>query len=247
MPDGVSWQSLTFDNGGREKNMKTVLARVIVVATLALLASGEGAQAGVLLTENFDAGSWSPGWGQIITSPGTPGATWTRASSPLVSPTATPHSGSRVAQLNSSEAEAGASSLLYTPTLDLTSYSSAMLAFWMYHDSGNSGNNDTLTPQISINGGAWTGLGGAIGRYQDGTAHWDQATFDLSGYVGNSSVAVGFLGISALGGNIYLDDVLVTAETGTVPEPATLALVALGLAPLLIRRRLAFPRLRITK
>ncbi len=105
------------------------------------------------------------------------------------------------------------SSRLYTTSgLDLSAATSPQLTFWMYHDTGYSSSNDRVQPQVSTNGTTWTNVGAAIPRY-DGTTGWAQHAVDLSAYVGQPSVQIGFLGISGYGNDVYVDDVLVTAAT----------------------------------
>jgi hypothetical protein len=53
-------------------------------------------------------------------------------------------------------------------------------------------------------------VGAAINRY-DGSTGWKQHTVNISTYKG-STVYLGFLGTSAYGNNIYLDDALVVAQ-----------------------------------
>jgi hypothetical protein len=216
--------------------MKERAIKLSVVISLALLACGGGAQGSILLTENFDGGSMPVGWSSTLVAGS---FNWVvRDASTLTFPTPTAHSGTSVAWYDSWDAVSGSSARLATSVVDLTGYSSASLSFFMHHDPGFSGQADRVIAQV-YNGSTWSDLGGAVNRYQASSAHWDQETFSLPGSVlGNSNVRVGFLAISEFGNNTYLDDVVLTAEAGgAVPEPATLTLVALGLAPLLLRRR----------
>ena len=48
----------------------------------------------------------------------------------------------------------------------------------------------------------------AVNRY-DGSTGWKQHTIDLTAYKG-TTVQLGFLGISAYGNNVFIDDVTVT-------------------------------------
>ena len=56
----------------------------------------------------------------------------------------------------------------------------------------------------------WTNVGSAISRYS-ATAGWAQATVDLSAYKGQT-VYLAFVGISAYGNDVHLDDVTVTGQ-----------------------------------
>ena len=69
---------------------------------------------------------------------------------------------------------------------------------------------DKVQAQVSTNGTTWTNVGSAISRYS-ATAGWTQATIDLSAYKGQT-VYLAFVGISAYGNDLYLDDVIVTGQ-----------------------------------
>ena len=84
------------------------------------------------------------------------------------------------------------------------------LKFWMYHDTAYSTDADKVQAQVSTNGTTFTNVGSAISRYS-ATAGWTQATIDLSAYKGQT-VYLAFVGISAYGNDIYLDDVTVTGQ-----------------------------------
>ncbi len=81
----------------------------------------------------------------------------------------------------------------------------------MYHDTGYSTYTDKVQVQVSTNGGStWTSVGTAVNRY-DGSTGWKQHSIDLSAYKG-TTVNLGFVGVSAYGNDIHLDDVTVTAQ-----------------------------------
>jgi hypothetical protein len=67
--------------------------------------------------------------------------------------------------------------------------------------------------QVSTFGpGSWADVGSAVARY-DGSAGWKRHTVDLGAYIGSFDVRIGFLGISALGNDIHIDDIaLVTTN-----------------------------------
>ena len=126
-------------------------------------------------------------------------------------PTCSPHSASYMAKFNSYNATSGNATRYYrTTSFNDSAYTTVTLTFWMYHDTGYSSYNDRIQVQISTNGSTWTNVGTAISRYT-GSTGWAQATIDLSAYKGQT-VYLGFLGISAYGNNITLDDVTVTAQ-----------------------------------
>ena len=214
--------------------MKKVTARLIVVAVSVLLGFvGVARAGGTLLSEHFDANTnWPAGWAT------TNGAYWV-VSTPSF-PGVAAHSGSNVALFNSFSLYSGSAALLSTPTLDFTGYSSVSFSFWMYHDTAWENNLDTIMPQISTDGGSsWSDLSAtAINRY-GGTNQWEQVAFNLASYIGDANVKLGFNATSAYGNNMFIDDVSVTTNGASAPEPAALSLVFLGLAALLLRRRRA--------
>jgi hypothetical protein len=128
-------------------------------------------------------------------------------------PTVTPHSGSQLAKFNSYDATSGAQTRYYRSSgfSVASTYTTVTLTFWMYHDTGYSTSADKVQAQVSTNGGtSFTSVGTAVNRY-DGSTGWKQHTVDLSAYKG-TTVTLGFLGTSAYGNNVFLDDVTVTAQ-----------------------------------
>jgi len=174
-------------------------------------------------SENFDgvsAPTIPPGWAVADVS-GTAGdwQTRTTTSHPGGQP---PHSAPNLVFFNSWTAGSGNSTRLYRTTgLDLSAVTNPRVTFWMYHDTGYSGNADRVQLQVSTDGGSvWQDVGTAVNRY-DGTTGWKQHSINLTGFTGPlTDVRIAFLGISAYGNDCHLDDVAV--ESGTPPPPPTL-------------------------
>lgn len=86
----------------------------------------------------------------------------------------------------------------------------------MFHD-GQYSNNDRIQPQVSTDGTTWSNVGPAIPRYAAGTYAWQEYVVDLSAYIGQANVFIGFLAIGAYGNDCHIDDVTVEC---TPPPPA---------------------------
>ena len=156
-----------------------------------------------LFSNGFDG---STGWAVVDTS-GTAG-NWTFVTSGTL-PSVSPRSGTGMAKFNSYDASSGSQTRVYrTAGFAIPgSASTATLKFWMYHDTGYSTSADRVQVQVST-GSTWTSVGTAVNRY-DGSTGWKQHTIDLTAYKG-TTIQLAFLGISAYGNNVYVDDVTVT-------------------------------------
>lgn len=162
-----------------------------------------------LLTQGFEGGVPPGGW--TVTMVADPGneAYWLVEDAGLF-PTLSPHSGGAMAYFNSDWASPGAMSRLATNALDLSTGASPQLYFYMSHDAA--GGDDVLQIQASTDGGStWVNVGSPIPRYDAAytTPGWGLHRVSLAAYAGQSSVKVGFLGISGKGNNIFLDDVTI--------------------------------------
>lgn len=161
-----------------------------------------GTTGSTLFSNGFES---STGWATAQVS-GTAGA-WSYLTSGTL-PTANPHGGSYLAKFNSYDSASGSQTRIYqTSGFAIPSTATtATLKFWMYHDTGYSTSADKVQVQVST--GTWASVGTAVNRY-DGSTGWKQHTIDLSTYKG-TTIQLGFLGISAYGNNVFLDDVIVT-------------------------------------
>jgi subtilase family serine protease len=161
-----------------------------------------------LVTDNFAGGGWDTLETSAIDS-----AIWELAAKGT-SPTATPYIGSAMAEFNSATAKTGNQAILARVTgiaIPATA-KTVTLKFWMYHDNGDQAATDTLQPAISTTKSlsTWTKIGAVISRYA-GTNGWTQASADMTAYKGQT-VYLGFLGTSAHGENMYLNEITVTAQ-----------------------------------
>jgi hypothetical protein len=155
-----------------------------------------------LFSNGFDS---STGWTTTQVS-GTAGA-WTFVTSGTL-PTAAPHGGTGMAKFNSYDAASGSQTRVSQTTgFAIPSGSTATLKFWMYHDTGYSTSADNVQVQVTTST-TFVNVGTAVNRY-DGSTGWKQHTIDLSAYAGQT-VKLGFLGISAYGNNVFIDDAIVT-------------------------------------
>lgn len=173
-------------------------------ATVALTVAPIGG-ATTLFSDGFEGTGWSTA--QVS---GTAGA-WTLVGAGIY-PNVAPHGGAKLADFNSYTSAAGSQTRLYRATgfAIPSTYTSATLTFWMYHDGGYNTYPDQLQAQVSTNGSTWTNVGSAVARL-NGSSGWAQVTVDVSAYLG-TTVQLGFLGMSAYGNDIYLDDVTVVAQ-----------------------------------
>ena len=158
-----------------------------------------------LFSDGFESGGWS-----FTNVSGTTGY-WTLGTS-STHPSASPHGGTKLAAFNSYTCASGVQKRMYRAAgfAVASSYTTVSLKVWMYHDTGYSTSADKVQAQVSTNGTTWTNVGTAISRYT-GSTGWTQTTVDLSAYKGQT-VYLAFVGISAYGNDVYLDDVTVTAQ-----------------------------------
>jgi uncharacterized repeat protein (TIGR01451 family) len=100
----------------------------------------------------------------------------------------------------------------------------------MSHDTGYSGSDDRVVVQLSTDGGTSFADLGSVSRYDAACspACWNEHVFDLSPFMGEGNVVVGFLGISEYGNNIFVDDVNIR---GLDPDLSTSTKSAPGAVP----------------
>ena len=172
---------------------------------------------GTLLNEGFEGsdGSIPEGWAKTDNA----FAIWSVVSSGTTPDPGAPNSGSMMAKFNSSDARMNTSSRLHTTSgLDIGSTGNYKLEFWMYHDTGNPNNGDSILVQASTNGGSsWISVGSSI-RQSDGSTGWKLHTVDLNQFRNTSDLRIAFLAISGNGNNMYLDDISVTYTSTDITE-----------------------------
>ena len=173
-------------------------------ATLTLNVTAAGSSV-LLFSDGFEASGWATT--QLAGS----GGSWSLTGSGQY-PQVAPHSGGRLADFNSYTSASGSQTRLYrTAGIAVpASYASLTLKFWMYHDTGYPTYNDRIQVQVSTDRTTWNNVGAAFARYIGATG-WILTGVDLSAYRGKT-VYLGFVGISAYGNDIYLDDVTISAQ-----------------------------------
>jgi hypothetical protein len=219
LPTGVtgSFAPATVAAPGTGKSVLTLTVPTSVSAgsyTITVKATGGGYTQSVSIPISIVSGtifssSFTDTW-YISPVTGTAGK-WGIVSGSGSYPSASPHSGSTTAQFNSYAAATGSQTRMLNNVRYALSYGkSATLSFWVYHDTGRPTNSDKIQAQVSTNGTSWVNVGDAVSRYSS-TAGWKQVNIDLSSYIGQY-VMLGFLGTSAAGYNMYVDDVVMSVK-----------------------------------
>jgi|GEM_PF-6439224 len=205
--------------------MAIALGLLVTVGALLLVVPTQARPSlagGTLLGEGFENAAFPPADWQLNVITGTSAYTWTRVSSGS-SPAVAPHGGGWMASYYSSQAPPGFATRLATPVLDFSSLTSPDLRFWMSHDAGSGA--DRLRIDLSTDGGmSYTDVLTTVYR-NDGSSGWKLHTVDLSPYIGQANVRLGFVGISTYSYNIYVDDV-------TVGDPAPSYVAQKSVAPI---------------
>jgi hypothetical protein len=165
--------------------------------------------------ESFDGTTFAPyGWKNVKTAgAGTPGI-WDRRTAGT-SPTCAPHSGAGMARYNSYSLSSGTKGILVTPPINFPA-DNYKVNFWMYRDAGYATTPDLVN--VYYNTAAdLTGtpaLLGTINRAMGlapvvAVAGWYQYEFLMPAGAGGNGRYVVFEGVSAIGNNIFLDDVCI--------------------------------------
>jgi uncharacterized repeat protein (TIGR01451 family) len=138
-------------------------------------------------------GAITPAWSQVLSGD---------------NPPASPYHGTAMARFNSYEAKDGSAARLRTRPLRFPAGYTPWLSFWMYRDAGAPGTNDRIQVQVSTDGGAtFHDLPGASYARYSNSEGWSQHVISLTAYAGQGNVRIGFLGVSAFGHDMYIDDV----------------------------------------
>lgn len=158
-----------------------------------------------VMSENFNAGPWPTGWSRTINGGYSPGDF--RTSSEFVSGGNTWAGNGYTgfcSYFYSYLIPGSTSGDMITASMDLSTYTSSSLTFWIYNSAGT----DALNVYANNNGGAY-GLVGTYGTY----GSWTQITVNLNAYTGAgfNTVRLKFTGTSDGGSsNIGVDDIVVS-------------------------------------
>ncbi len=179
---------------------------VLLVGALFFFIAPAQAGGGTVLSEGFENTAFPPTNWQLNVITGTASYTWTRQSSGST-PTASPHSGGWMAQYYGWLASPGWAAQLATPVLNFSNLTSPSLKFWYFHSTASGAGR--MDVQLSTDGGInYTTVLTSILR-NNGTTGWKLYTVDLTPYISQTNVRLGFLAVSDYNANMYLDDVTV--------------------------------------
>jgi hypothetical protein len=173
--------------------------------TTTLNGSSSATNSVTVFSEDFNAASWPSTWSRTQNGGYVPGDF--RTSSEFLSSGNTWAGNGRTgfcSYFYSYLITNGVSGDMVTPAIDLSSFNSASLTFWIYNSSGT----DLLKVYANNNNGLYTQVGSNYATY----GSWTQITISLNAYTGTGFTAVRlkFTGTSdGIMSNIGIDDVLV--------------------------------------
>jgi hypothetical protein len=155
-------------------------------------------------SESFDNTTFPPSGWKDTAIVGT-SYLWARSTAGT-NPTCTPHSGAGMAYYNSYSSSSGNNCLLITPAFDLSGGQGAV-KFWFYRDPGYSTTYDSIGVWLNTSPNMIGAIPlGNIWRYS-ATAGWYQFTYMLPASYNGTTNYIIFRAWSALGNNMFLDDV----------------------------------------
>ncbi|GAB5422324.1 MAG: hypothetical protein Crog3KO_29270 [Crocinitomicaceae bacterium] len=196
-----------------------------------LVAPGTGATLPV--AEGFDSGTFAPlGW--LVGNGGNQAVTW--AQDPNNNGTApTPGNSASIDFFNTNTT--GDQDSLFVIPADLTGFVSAQMTFDKAYAQYNGTYNDRMQVIVSTDCGAtWSveldQAGTALATDPDQTGAytspttWVNETVDLTPYIGQPNVRIGFVGISGWGQFLYIDNVNLTGVASACTDPDVPTLTA---------------------
>lgn len=121
----------------------------------------------------------------------------------------------------------GAQVRIATPAISLKGTTAPYLSFYIFHydtteisqeyDSENeeyvtvtNTYKDKIHVQVSVDNGAYTDVPGAVVELAANNGGWTKYRVDLSAYKDAAKASIGILGVADGGGNIYIDNLLIT-------------------------------------
>ncbi len=196
-----------------------------------LVAPGTGATLPV--AEGFDSGTFAPlGW--LVGNGGNQAVTWVQ--DPNNNGNAPTANNSASIDFFNTNTTGDQDSLFVIPA-DLTGLVSAQMTFDKAYARYNGTYNDRMQVIVSTDCGAtWSveldQAGTALATDPDQTgaytapATWVNETIDLTAYIGQSNVRIGFVGISGWGQFLYIDNVNLTGVVSACTDPDVPTLTA---------------------
>jgi hypothetical protein len=157
-----------------------------------------------LLAEGFEF--WPPFF--LDVSDEDPCLDWAQASTTVVPSGYLPTEGTHLAYFNSYDCNTG-SEALETGVLDLSTSTTVVLSYDLFHDSGYPTSNDSIQVQY-LDGNDWTDIGAPAHR--PGVEGWETVVVDLSALAGTPAVRLRLFATTAYGNDVHIDDVMVLAD-----------------------------------
>lgn len=119
---------------------------------------------------------------------------------------------------------AGIHASFSSPKINISSLDNPGVSFWMYHSHEASVTTaERIAVKVSVNGGEWTDVDGAVWQRDNGSTGWQRHSVNLAAYKNSDYVRIAFVGVTAGGLDVHLDNISVANLAAIDAELSSLA------------------------
>ncbi len=175
------------------------------------------------LTEGF-AGSDMAYYPWITESDSDEHQSWTLQDSGVNPPTADQNGDKGLATFHSIGENPGIHTMFSSPKISIAALDHPAVSFWMYHShDSNVTTPESIEVKVMADGGEWQAVDGAKWMRDNGSTGWRRHMVDLSAFKSSKYVRIAFVGTTAGGMDVHLDNITVDNMFETDAELTNIA------------------------
>ena len=175
------------------------------------------------LTEGF-AGSDMAHYPWLTESDADVHQSWTLQDSGTNPSTADQNGDKGLATFHSIGEKPGIHTMFSSPKISIASLDHPAVSFWMYHSHDNNVTTpESIEVKVMADGGEWQAVDGAKWMRDNGSTGWRRHIVDLSAFKSSKYVRIAFVGTTAGGMDVHLDNITVDNMFETDAELTNIA------------------------
>lgn len=175
------------------------------------------------LTEGF-AGSDMAYYPWLTESDSDVHQSWTLQDSGVNPPTADQNGDKGLATFHSIGENPGIHTMFSSPKISIAALDHPAVSFWMYHShDSNVTTPESIEVKVMADGGEWQAVDGAKWMRDNGSTGWRRHMVDLSAFKSSKYVRIAFVGTTAGGMDVHLDNITVDNMFETDAELTNIA------------------------